>query len=589
MFLITKVKVRYQKNAVSPGFALPSVLILSIILLAIGVSTLQVSAAISRSLVDQHWNRLAKIAAQSGASFVSSCINQGYVTWTTTLTPQNKCSGAVVAPANPLYTGSGSTAAESPSKWQSTYTISPPVKGSDGIRRAKILGKVEVLSTTNIIVKTYTWDYHTIINGPKASAKAIAGAFAVYDLCALTADTSLLYCSGANSNGQLGIGTDTASQKTPVNFRLPAGETIADTGDGLYQNRYTCVRTNSLQVYCAGQNYAGQLGIGNTADQYTPIRFQIPASKDVAKLIMGNGSNTCVLTTDQLVFCSGDNSTGALGIGSTANTYLPVQFPLPVGQVAADVSIGSSIICVITTDQLMYCSGSNSFGELGLGDTTSRLSPVQYPLPGGKKVKAMSNTFIVLCALTTDQLVYCSGNNWDGQMGQGVIGGNQLTPIQFPLPGGRKAQEVQTEGYNTCVLTTDQLIFCAGSNSYGGLGVGDTADKPTPVQFPLPEAVVSLRNVNGTNVCAITISQALYCSGYNAEGQLGVGDTVDRFSPVQYPLPAGKLVKSVSGHQSNICALSTDQLMYCTGSGWAGQFGLGNTSGQTTPTLYGLF
>jgi alpha-tubulin suppressor-like RCC1 family protein len=166
------------------------------------------------------------------------------------------------------------------------------------------------------------------------------------------------------------------------------------------------------------------------------------------------------------------------------------------------------------------------------------------------------------------------------------------------LPAGKKAQQVQSSGYNTCVLTTDQQVYCAGQNSSGGgpggggasgaLGVGDTVDHPTPVQFPLAEKIASFKNIS-TNVCAITISQKIYCAGANVSGQLGIGNTITQTTPVLWPLPAGKTAHEISGSFVDICVLTNDQLLYCSGQGYHGEFGNGTNTNQTTPTLYGLF
>ena len=171
-----QIKRRLSSKTVSRGFALPTVLILSIVLLAIGVSTLQVGSSLSRSLIDEHWDRLAKTASQAGVSFASSCLSTGLATWSTQLVPNTDCSGAAVSPARSIYISSDTSANASPSRWQSTYTVTIPVTGSDAVPRFRSIGKVELLSATSEIVKTYTWTYDGVLTPPATPTGGVTGA-----------------------------------------------------------------------------------------------------------------------------------------------------------------------------------------------------------------------------------------------------------------------------------------------------------------------------------------------------------------------------------------------------------------------------
>lgn len=175
---------QFERKNELHGFALPTVLILSIILLAIGVSTLEVGTALNRSLIDQHWNQLAKAAAQSGVTFTSSCLSKGVSSWSSSLVPNVTCSETAVIPARDIYINSDTSSTASPSRWRSTYVIAPPIMGSDSIKRIKITGIVEVLTSNNEIAKTYTWDYNAVLS--YSSASQIVGV----DTIATTKQTS---------------------------------------------------------------------------------------------------------------------------------------------------------------------------------------------------------------------------------------------------------------------------------------------------------------------------------------------------------------------------------------------------------------
>jgi len=71
----------------------------------------------------------------------------------------------------------------------------------------------------------------------------------------------------------------------------------------------------------------------------------------------------------------GNNPFGQLGLGNTSGRSSPVQ----VGALTAwsQVASGSSSSFAIITDGTMWSWGRNSEGRLGLGDTVDRSSPVQ--------------------------------------------------------------------------------------------------------------------------------------------------------------------------------------------------------------------
>lgn len=600
--MATQAKRRLKQKVEVFGFALPIVLILSIILLAIGVSTLQVGSAISRSLVDQHWGRLSKTTAQSGVSFVASCISGGTTTWPSVLAPNKKCDGTTLSPDPGIYISSDLSANASPSRWRATYTVGIPVVGSDNVPRIKITGKIEILTSASIVTKTYTWDYTAIIGSASAapvSKKFISISAVGPHICGINTDKAV-YCSGLNNQGQLGDGT-TITRTSPVLFKLPVGKLALSISSARDDNNVpfssginvtTCVLTVDHLIYCAGNNGKGQFGDGTFLSSSTPSQFQLPAGKTATSVDSASLYDTCTVTSDQLVFCSGDNTLGQLGLGVIgSSTATPGQFGLPAGKLATSVDIQEDeTTCALTADSLVYCSGNNMYGQLGIGSNTTTGTPTKFILPAGKTATAVKTGNLFTCALTTDQLMYCAGYNGNGSLGDGSTI-DRSTPVQFILPAGKlvASLSLQNVSGNICALTVDQLVYCAGYNTYGGLGDGTIINRSTPVLFPLPAGKKATAvTVGGGYTCALTLDQLIYCAGYNAFGQLGDGTTVNRSVPVLFQLPAGKLAAQLVSSYQQVCALTTDQLIYCAGRNDVGQLGDGTTVNRSTPVLFSI-
>lgn len=353
---------------------------------------------------------------------------------------------------------------------------------------------------------------------------------------------------------------------------------------------HSCALTSDKQVYCAGYNAYGALGNAATVDQSTPVLYKLPAGKTAASISILY-LHTCALTTDHFIYCAGYNAYGGLGNNTVAPQSTPVLFQLPAGKTATAVSDGVYFTCALTADSLVYCSGENTSGQLGNGSTVASSIPVLFQLPAGKTAAALpSEAANQACVLTSDQLVYCAGLNSNGQLGDGTTV-SRSTAVQFQLPAGKKAStSIRIESSHICVLTTDQLIYCAGGNGAGQLGNGTLVNSSTPVLFQMPsgKSAVGLSVGQTNHVCALTNDQFVYCAGDNASGDLGDGTTTTRPTPVQFLLPAGKKAAAVSAGGHHICVLTLDQLVYCSGDNTYGQLSDGTVSNRLTPVLFQL-
>jgi alpha-tubulin suppressor-like RCC1 family protein len=344
---------------------------------------------------------------------------------------------------------------------------------------------------------------------------------------------------------------------------------------------HTCALTTD-GLYCFGYNGLGQLGIGNTRNQQIPVKVHgILAEKKILQVSAG-GSHTCALTSDGL-YCFGHNGFGQLGIGNTQNQQIPVKVHgILAEKKILQVSAGGSHTCALTTDGL-YCFGYNVNGQLGIGNTQNQQIPVKVQgVLAEKKILQVSAGGYHTCALTTDGL-YCFGYNVNGQLGVGNTQ-NQQIPVKVQgVLAEKKILQVSTGDSHTCALTTDAL-YCFGANGHGQLGIGYTQNQQIPVKVHgvLAEKKFLQVSAGGYHTCALT-TDGLYCSGANSKGQLGIGNTQNQQIPVKVQgVLAEKKILQVSTGDSHTCALTTDAL-YCFGDNVFGELGIGNTRSKSTP------
>lgn len=127
-------------------------------------------------------------------------------------------------------------------------------------------------------------------------------------------------------------------------------------------------------------------------------------------------------------------------------------------------------------------------------------------------------------------------------------------------------------GFNhTCVVTSDSRLACWGDNGNGQLGNGSTTASTKPVFWTLPEPVTRVA-AGFTMSCAITRTTArVFCSGH----------VVNALVPTEVP-NLSEVVDIAAGAQ-HACALKADGTVWCWGGNSQYELGNGNTVGNYTP------
>jgi alpha-tubulin suppressor-like RCC1 family protein len=206
---------------------------------------------------------------------------------------------------------------------------------------------------------------------------------------------------------------------------------------------------------------------------------------------------------------------------------------------------------VILSDGGVKCWGNNGFGQLGLGDTNHRGDQPnemgdnlpEVNLGTGKAAVAVFPGTWHTCALLNDNSVKCWGNNNNGNLGLGDIAfrgdgpnemGDSLPPVNL---GTGKTAVTLSSGMNTCAILNDGSLKCWGWNAFGQLGLGDTNDRGDAlneigdslpaVDLGTGKTAIAIR-VDETLSCALLNDGSVKCWGWNDFGSLGQGDTTHR-------------------------------------------------------------
>ena len=372
-----------------------------------------------------------------------------------------------------------------------------------------------------------------------------------------------------------------------------AGPGVIDAGGS-----YTCALITLGRGYCWGLNDHNQLGAATDSVCFdnTRTRVDTSATQTVVKpcslvprrlaptiafaAVSAGDSSACGLDTTGKAYCWGTNIHGELGNGSNVLRGVPTLVTPALTFTA--ISVGGAHTCAIATGGGAWCWGQDSLGQLG----DARLINSTTPIPvssGGQSALAVSSISAGLhhtCALQPDGTALCWGNNDNGQLGTGALGGNVETPAAVAT--GVRFTSISSGGFHTCAIAVGGAAFCWGSNASGQLGnggVGSLSLAPVAVAGGLAFTRISA----GTNhTCGLTTGGAVFCWGENGDLQLGQGPFTGSGSANGTPaqvgggqLPGGVTFTAITAGTNHTCAVGSDGGAYCWGSNVLGA--LGNT------------
>jgi Regulator of chromosome condensation (RCC1) repeat len=296
------------------------------------------------------------------------------------------------------------------------------------------------------------------------------------------------------------------------------------------------------------------------------------------------------ITCSCLVACNGglvQRTDGSLWSSST----VPVTTGTGAKFIATSFSSGGSLSCGVQSDGSAWCWGSNSYGQLGIGNVmpTSSTLPVKVVTDmSGTPLANVVNVFVEpynsysACAIDKNGAAWCWGYGYYGQLGTGYTNNSLFaTPVTL-TPGGAQitgVDQISISNDHACARKTDMSLWCWGSNQYGQIGVG--ADPMTTPHFLNPVQVTALFNnvvnvtVGGTASCATTNDGSVYCWGSNSQGVLGNGLNTGFANVPAQVLTAGDAGAAFTGAMQvqlmyygyAACALKTaDHSIWCWGS-----------------------
>jgi alpha-tubulin suppressor-like RCC1 family protein len=367
------------------------------------------------------------------------------------------------------------------------------------------------------------------------------------------------------------------------------------------------IRTYSEQAIVWGQSSANSLALVSYSGSGLALNSSngrlLPGSGEVI-----HGQQASDLTSGYLFncaivngagYCWGYNSSGQYGNGTVNSSAGTSAFrPQPVSTTGAlaglqleSIDAGANSVCAIASDQKVYCWGNNSFGQLGTGNTTSSTIPVAVDTSGALAGVSLTKVEVGsqhACALSVDGDAYCWGRNLEGRLGNGSTA-SLSGPVAVNYSGTDPLVDISLTSNSTCAINDQGIVYCWGSNGQGHLGNGSTSDSSIPVAVDMSGALAGKKAMkissSGGMHCVVADDGQAYCWGAGYMGT-GIATTQQEFVPVAVDHSgelAGKTLTDIALGETS-CVIDTEGKSYCWGNNSAGTIGNGTDTSANSPT-----
>jgi alpha-tubulin suppressor-like RCC1 family protein len=280
-----------------------------------------------------------------------------------------------------------------------------------------------------------------------------------------------LWLWGSNKYGQIGDNTITYRSSPVQTVSGTASWFFVDSGD----NHTVAIKQDGT-LWTWGLNSYCQLGDGTQRSRSSPVQTN-SYGYDWAQAAAGNDF-TLAVKQDGSLYAWGNNKFGQLGDNTRANRRAPMPVFSGIYVDWKTIAAGYSHSAGIRTDGTLWLWGSNSYGELGLGNISSQSKPIQV-------MSSYSDWSDVVCGNNYTLALKSDGSIWGwGKNVWGVYGNTTYntvsSPIQVLAPTGLWYK--LTAGFDFAAGLADGLIGTPTPSPTPS----NTGPTPTPTHTSTP-------------------------------------------------------------------------------------------------------
>jgi alpha-tubulin suppressor-like RCC1 family protein len=341
------------------------------------------------------------------------------------------------------------------------------------------------------------------------------------------------------TNGDVQLGTNGGGTKSTPVTTFAGGTTWKSVSCGTFHT--AAIKTDGT-LWNWGNN-AGSLGTNDTAKRSTPVTTFAGGTN--WKQVSSGYAHTAAIKTDGSLWVWGFNNNAQLGDFSTSQRNVPVT-TFAGGTTWKQVSCGESHTAAIKTDGSLWIWGRNHNAQLGINNTDQKNTPVTT-FAGGNDWKQVACGFEAshTAAIKTDGSLWTWGSNSLGQLGTNDTS-TRSTPVTT-FAGGNNWKYILCGDRRTAAIKTDGSLWTWGLDNGGQLGTNGSGNRSTPVTTFAGGNNWKSVGGRGGSAAAIKTDGTLWVWGFNNTAQLGTNNTTQQNAPVT-TFAGGNNWKSADGN-----------------------------------------
>ncbi|XP_053673272.1 probable E3 ubiquitin-protein ligase HERC4 [Anopheles nili] len=348
-----------------------------------------------------------------------------------------------------------------------------------------------------------------------------------------------------------------------------------------------------MAVYCWGNTAHGELGLGGIEEEQVMVPRKMDWSRavEVTQAACGT-SHTLLLTREGKMYACGNNDHGQLGHGSDS---LPNKRPRMSrfklltsleNYIITNVSCGVAHSLALTNWGHVFSFGSNTVGQLG-HDTENGSVPRMVKTIGTKHVVQISSGQYHCLVLTNSGELYAWGSNSYGQLGIGTISEKVTVPTLIQSLAGIPIAFIACGGNHSFAVSKSGAIFGWGKNTFGQLGLNDLNSRCHPTQLrTLRSLGVRYISCGDDFSVFLTNEGGVFTCGAGTFGQLGHGSCNNEILPrMVFELMGSKITQIACGRRHTLAFVPSRGKIYGFGLSGVGQLGTGMVGNYNTPQI----